>query len=179
MVGCYEKHGWLWWICYNCIVLLIYLLQVKFIHQTPIYWLEIIPIRFLRWMYVSYLICLRLERSSKDTNANNQAYKLDGTFVRFPEDLLKTSTENPISNNAVKLVVFSFKHYGFSLLRSWVDPFLEKYGKDAIHIESNYANHFISYYLLFVVFFYRKSGSNGNMLYRVFLSLYSESSICK
>lgn len=30
-------------------------------------------------------------------------------------------------NKTVKLVVFSFKHYGFTLIRSFLDPFLEKY----------------------------------------------------
>jgi hypothetical protein len=45
---------------------------------------------------------------------------------------LKTST----------VVVFSFKHYGFNLLRSF-NPFLEKY-----------ANHFISYYRLYLLLFF-------------------------
>lgn len=46
-----------------------------------------------------------------------KAYNLDGANVVVPDQI----------DAKAKLIVFSFKHYGFSLCRSWLDPFLAKY----------------------------------------------------
>lgn len=43
---------------------------------------------------------------------------LTGHEVKFPDYV----------DADAKLVLFSFKHYGFTLLRSWIDPFVERFG---------------------------------------------------
>jgi hypothetical protein len=46
---------------------------------------------------------------------------VSGDTVQFPKKI----------EADVKLVIFSFKHYGFTLLRSWLDPFIEEYNLKA------------------------------------------------
>lgn len=53
------------------------------------------------------------------TFPNVQCTSIDGVNRSIPLDLP--------AEHKVKLVVFSFKHYGFTLVRSWLDPFIQKY----------------------------------------------------
>jgi len=48
-----------------------------------------------------------------------QCTSMDGANRSIPLDLA--------ADHKVKLVVFSFKHYGFTLVRSWLEPFLQKF----------------------------------------------------
>lgn len=48
-----------------------------------------------------------------------QCTSMDGVSQSIPLDLS--------NDHKVKLVVFSFKHYGFTLVRSWLDPFIQKF----------------------------------------------------
>lgn len=52
-----------------------------------------------------------------DTFPSINVTTLDGNDIAVPRDV----------DGNVKLIVFSFKHYGFSLVRSWIDPFLERF----------------------------------------------------
>ena len=45
---------------------------------------------------------------------------LNGKEITFPNN-------DDIASNNVTLVVFSFKHYGFSLVRSWIDPYIKHF----------------------------------------------------
>ena len=47
---------------------------------------------------------------------NIKAHTLSGKDITVPTG---------ITGSGVKLLVFSFKHYGFTLVRSWLDPFIE------------------------------------------------------
>jgi hypothetical protein len=46
-----------------------------------------------------------------------KGYNLDGGSVVLPDHM----------DAKAKLIVFSFKHYGFTLCRTWIDPFIAKY----------------------------------------------------
>ena len=50
-----------------------------------------------------------------------RGYNLDGNEVVVPDNVLASA----------KLVCFSIKHYGFTLVRSWCDPFVQRYGADS------------------------------------------------
>ena len=39
------------------------------------------------------------------------------------------SSSSSSSSSGPRLVAFSFKHYGFTLVRSWLNPFLDKFGR--------------------------------------------------
>ena len=58
-----------------------------------------------------------IDASDADTFPNLRAHCLNGSDITIPTDI----------QGKAKLVVFSFKHYGFSLLRSWIDPFVARY----------------------------------------------------
>jgi hypothetical protein len=58
---------------------------------------------------------------------------LNGEEVMLPDALVtevdeEGREEGTGTTNGVKVVVFSFKQYGFGLLRSWLDPLWGKYG---------------------------------------------------
>lgn len=96
----------------------------------------------------------RVEESMSFPLLHKNVYSLTGEAVSVPDGILNTgNTVNAIcgekesaSNNAsanytasdksslsssshVKLVAFSFKQYGFTLIRSWLDPFYEQFGR--------------------------------------------------
>ena len=50
-----------------------------------------------------------------------RGYNLDGNEVVVPDNVLASA----------KLVCFSIKHYGFTLVRSWCDPFVQRYAADS------------------------------------------------
>lgn len=58
-----------------------------------------------------------INRSEAEFFPTVKGTKLDGTSISVPGDV----------NASAKLVIFSFKHYGFTLLRSWLDPFTARY----------------------------------------------------
>ena len=51
-----------------------------------------------------------------------KCFLLTGEEVSIPQYY-----ENNEQKKSVKLIAFSFKHYGFTLIRSWLDPFLLRY----------------------------------------------------
>lgn len=63
-----------------------------------------------------------ITKSQADTFPALKAYSLDGQSVLIPDHI----------DAKAKLVVFSFKHYGFSLVRSWIDPFIGKYNASSL-----------------------------------------------
>lgn len=58
-----------------------------------------------------------IDASDADTFPTLQAHGLNGTEISIPTGI----------PGKAKLIVFSFKHYGFSLIRSWIDPYLARY----------------------------------------------------
>jgi hypothetical protein len=58
-----------------------------------------------------------IEKSEAEKFPDVQATTLEGVAVTLPHDI----------RGHVKLVAFSFKHYGFSLVKSWTEPFMLKY----------------------------------------------------
>jgi len=58
-----------------------------------------------------------IDASDADTFPTLQAHGLNGTEISIPTGI----------PGKAKLVVFSFKHYGFSLIRSWIDPYIARY----------------------------------------------------
>jgi len=75
------------------------------------------------------------------------AYTLNRVDVLVPNTILQQAREqkdqqetaafssessplppSPSTSAIPKLVAFSFKHYGFTLVRTWVDPFLKRFG---------------------------------------------------
>lgn len=58
-----------------------------------------------------------IDASDADTFPTLQAHGLNGTEISIPAGI----------PGKAKLVVFSFKHYGFSLIRSWIDPYIARY----------------------------------------------------
>ena len=64
-----------------------------------------------------------------------KGYSLNSKDVRVPDSIVQdallltdASKKDNSSGGGVRLVAFSFKHYGFTLVRSWLTPFLEKFG---------------------------------------------------
>jgi len=62
-----------------------------------------------------------IDASDADTFPTLQAHCLNGSEVYIPTGI----------RGKAKLVVFSFKHYGFSLIRSWMDPYIARYMADS------------------------------------------------
>ena len=66
-----------------------------------------------------------------------KGYSLNCKDVVVPDSIIDQATSNNSSsssgsskrNGSVRLLAFSFKHYGFTLVRTWLTPFLEKFGK--------------------------------------------------
>lgn len=58
-----------------------------------------------------------ISKADADSFPMTKVYALNGQNVTIPDHI----------DAKAKLVVFSFKHYGFSLVRSWLDPFIAKY----------------------------------------------------
>lgn len=58
-----------------------------------------------------------IDANDADTFPTLQAHGLNGTEISIPTGI----------PGKAKLVVFSFKHYGFSLIRSWIDPYTARY----------------------------------------------------
>lgn len=97
----------------------------------------------------------RVEESMPFPVVDKKVYSLTGDAVSVPAGILasdntanivsseKESASNSDTGNEsklgnppssasshhVKLVAFSFKQYGFTLIRSWLDPFYEQFGK--------------------------------------------------
>jgi hypothetical protein len=89
-----------------------------------------------QWLDVS--IVARKGRAfdaDRDLISKSKAYKfpmvkassLNGESVIIPDQI----------DAKVKLVVFSFKHYGFSLVRSWIDPFIGKFNAPSLPATSS------------------------------------------
>ena len=76
---------------------------------------------------------------------------MDGNLISFPDDLQRSAKAKLIGytiplyihtlahvkrmkfcTQCMYVPVFSFKHWGFSLLRSWADPFCEKFNSSEI-----------------------------------------------
>jgi hypothetical protein len=79
-----------------------------------------------RWLDVSVV-----KRQGRAFDADSQLIPAKNA-MQFPQiqvsDLHGQSVVIPqVVDADVKLVVFSFKHYGFSLVRSWMDPFLARF----------------------------------------------------
>jgi hypothetical protein len=84
-----------------------------------------------QWLDVS--IVARKGRAfdaDRDLISKSKAYKfpmvkassLNGESIVIPDQI----------DAKVKLIVFSFKHYGFSLVRSWIDPFISKFNATSL-----------------------------------------------
>lgn len=58
-----------------------------------------------------------ISKAKADTFPMTKVNTLSGQVVTIPDHV----------DAKAKLIVFSFKHYGFTLLRSWIDPFIAKY----------------------------------------------------
>ena len=63
-----------------------------------------------------------------------KGYSLNCKDVVVPDSIIDQATSNNSSSGSskkgsVRLLAFSFKHYGFTLVRTWLTPFLEKFGK--------------------------------------------------
>jgi len=65
--------------------------------------------------------------SKADVFPPAKVYNLDGQSITIPTAI----------DAKAKLVVVSFKHYGFSLLRSWIDPFIAKFNTPALPASGN------------------------------------------
>lgn len=79
-----------------------------------------------RWLDVSVV-----KRKGRAFDADSQLIPAKNA-MQFPQiqvSSLNGSTEvlPQVVDADVKLVVFSFKHYGFSLARSWMDPFMTRF----------------------------------------------------
>lgn len=72
-----------------------------------------------------------IEQTAAESFPTVPVYNLTGNDVVFP---------GYASDADVKLVAFSFKHYGFTLVRSWIDPYVEHFSannNNGININSN------------------------------------------
>jgi len=65
-----------------------------------------------------------------------KGYTLNSNDVEVPDAIVQhaltkaaAQDDGSKSRTGVRLVAFSFKHYGFTLVRTWLTPFLEKFGK--------------------------------------------------
>lgn len=58
-----------------------------------------------------------ISKADAETFPATKVYSLGGQNVTVPDHI----------DAKAKLIVFSFKHYGFSLVRSWIDPFIAKF----------------------------------------------------
>ncbi len=56
--------------------------------------------------------------NSTNTFPTIKGSTLNGKDIIFPND-------DKVSSSDATLVVFSFKHYGFSLVRTWIDPYIK------------------------------------------------------
>lgn len=67
-----------------------------------------------------------ISKAKADTFPVVKAFNLEGGNVVIPDHI----------DAKAKLIVFSFKHYGFSLVRSWIDPFIAKYNAPTLPVTS-------------------------------------------
>ena len=60
-----------------------------------------------------------------------QVTTLNGEDVTLPDALVtvEEGEDGGTVSSGVKVVCFSFKQYGFGLVRTWLDPFWERYGR--------------------------------------------------
>ena len=61
-----------------------------------------------------------------------KGYTLNSKDVEVPDAIVRQAAgaqQSTAQDLGVRLVAFSFKHYGFTLVRSWLTPFIEKFGK--------------------------------------------------
>ena len=59
-----------------------------------------------------------------------KVFNLNGKNILIPDQI----------EGKAKLVVFSFKHYGFTLVRSWINPYIERFNSSTKSLSSNENN---------------------------------------
>ena len=62
-----------------------------------------------------------ISKSKADTVPMIRVSNLNGKELTVPDQV----------EGKAKLIVFSFKHYGFSLVRTWIDPYLARFGNQS------------------------------------------------